>query len=195
MRQLLRLFRSEPYRFRRDFLLKKLPRNSICAEIGVLRGDFSERILEIVKPRELHLIDPWLFSRSRAKSQQELDERHEAVCRRFARECSAGIVTIHREPSIDAGRRFADGYFDWVYIDGDHAYEAVKRDLEIYCAKVKPGGYITGDDYHHPGHWDDGVTIAVDEFIAKGVCAPVYLKRNSIKKRSQFMLRKPFPPR
>lgn len=184
-------FRAKPYRYRRDFLLKKLPRNSICAEIGVLRGDFTERILEIVRPRELHLIDPWLFAPSDENSRREMDERYEAVCRRFAAERSAGAVIVHREMSAAAARRFADNYFDWVYIDGDHAYEAVKLDLEIYYAKVKPGGYLTGDDYHYPGDWGDGVTLAVDEFIVKGVCAPVYLKRKSIKKHSQFMLRKP----
>lgn len=191
---MLRFFRSKPYRFRRDFLLKKLPKDSICAEIGVLRGDFSARILEVVRPRELHLIDPWHFMPSNQIPQWQMDEWHESVCRRFERERAAGVVTIHREPSIEAGRRFADAYFDWVYIDGDHAYEAVKRDLETYYEKLKPGGYLTGDDYHFAGDWDDGVTIAVDEFIARGICTPMYLKRNSIKKHSQFMLRKPVAP-
>ncbi|MDJ0634304.1 MAG: hypothetical protein QNJ34_14035 [Xenococcaceae cyanobacterium MO_188.B29] len=42
----------------RQFLLERLPKNSVGAEIGVHLGDFSEKILEIVKPNKLHLIDP-----------------------------------------------------------------------------------------------------------------------------------------
>lgn len=43
----------------RRFLLDTLPKNSVGAEIGVHLGDFSQEIIEIVFPKELHLIDPW----------------------------------------------------------------------------------------------------------------------------------------
>ena len=59
-----------------------------------------------------------------------------------------------------AAGEFPDCFFDWVYIDGNHSYEAVRQDLELYWRKLKPGGYIVCDDYHHAGFWDDGVTRA-----------------------------------
>jgi hypothetical protein len=31
-------------------------------------------------------------------------------------------VSLPKEHSSDAGARFADEYFDWVYIDGNHYY-------------------------------------------------------------------------
>ena len=43
----------------RERLLAKMPQRSICAEIGVHEGDFSQDILCSVKPVKLHLIDPW----------------------------------------------------------------------------------------------------------------------------------------
>ena len=43
---------------RSDFL-SRLPKDAVCAEIGVFRGEFSRQILEIKAPRELHLIDGW----------------------------------------------------------------------------------------------------------------------------------------
>lgn len=50
----------------RDFLLEMLPENSIGMEIGVHLGDFSQEILEKVKPKELHLVDPWKYEKSDA---------------------------------------------------------------------------------------------------------------------------------
>ena len=47
---------------RRKFLqeVKKLiPANPTCAEIGVFEGGFSHKILELLKPSTLYLIDPW----------------------------------------------------------------------------------------------------------------------------------------
>lgn len=40
-------------------LLKYIPTNGICAEIGVHRGKYSNKILEICQPKELYLIDGW----------------------------------------------------------------------------------------------------------------------------------------
>ena len=42
-------------------LLRRMPENGVCVEIGVWKGDFSDRILRLTRPRELYLIDPWAF--------------------------------------------------------------------------------------------------------------------------------------
>ena len=46
-------------KYGRKFLLEMMPKNSVCAEIGVNQGQFSKEILEVVQPKKLHLIDPW----------------------------------------------------------------------------------------------------------------------------------------
>jgi len=175
-------------------LLNLLPKGSVGAEIGVWRGDFSSRLLSVVRPARLHLVDPWKFETSSgyeraryggavAKNQAEMDGIYETVLRRFAQEAETGVVLVHRGPSAQIGMQFDDAYFDWVYIDGNHLYEYVKRDLEVFATKVKPGGLLTGDDYGVRGWWEDGVTRAVDEFVAGSTCKPVRLRR-------QFVLRK-----
>ena len=113
-----------------------------------------------------------------------MDAVHAAVLERFAPEIAAGVVVVHRAPSIEAAAGFADGYFDWVYIDGNHLYEFVKADLETYHRKVRTGGHIAGDDYGAEGWWAGGVTSAVDEFRRSGLCETVLIQDR------QFLLRK-----
>ncbi len=51
-----------------------------------------------------------------------------------------------REFSKKALGQFPDGFFDFIYIDGDHEYSAVREDCFMAFDKVRPGGYICGDD-------------------------------------------------
>ena len=51
---------------------------------------------------------------------------------------------------------------DFVYIDGNHSYEFVKKDIELYYPKVRNGGILGGHDFNLYG-----VAKAVVEFIDK----------------------------
>ena len=51
-------------------------------------------------------------------------------------------VKIHRGQSLDIARQFQDQYFDVIYIDADHHYDAVLADLVAYAPKLKRGGDI-----------------------------------------------------
>lgn len=191
VRSLARLFGLVP----REFLLEMLPKSSICAEIGVHKGDFSAQILRTVNPQELHLVDPWKYEESdiykeawyggkAQDGQTEMDDRYKATCVRFELEIRSGRVKIHRGYSNDVLDGFPDGYFDWIYIDGNHLYDFVKQDLELSFKKTKPGGYIAGDDYKEGGWWRGGVKKAVDEFIQE---KPIHLV---IIRNHQFVLGK-----
>jgi hypothetical protein len=114
-----------------------------------------------------------------------MDAIYESVLKRFARQRAKGIVTVHRLPSVEAAAGLPDGELDFVYIDGNHTYEFVKADLECYAPKLRPGGYLAGDDYGVRGWWEDGVTRAVDEFVASGGATVVSLDDN------QFLLQMP----
>jgi hypothetical protein len=160
----------------RDRLLARLPAGAAVAEVGVWQGDFSEEILRSCRPTRLHLIDPWAYTTEfgerwygglKAKSQVDMDAIFTRVCDRFA-ECEQ--VRIHRCTSSSAAPLFPADYFDWVYVDGNHNYEFVLQDLQEFAAKIKPGGFLTGDDYlwespDQPG--DLPVQRAVEEFAAE----------------------------
>lgn len=49
--------------------------------------------------------------------------------------------------SLEIIPSFENNFFDVVYIDGDHSYEAVKQDIINSIPKLKSGGYICGHDY------------------------------------------------
>jgi SAM-dependent methyltransferase len=96
--------------------------------------------------------------------QAGMDEIYASVLVRFRSQTEIGSVVVWRKSSIEGARDFPDRSLDWVYIDADHTYSAVKADLEAFRRVVKPGGVICGDDYDDDGWWADGVTKAVDEF-------------------------------
>ena len=43
--------------------------------------------------------------------------------------------------------------YDLILIDGDHSYEGIKSDYELYAGKVRTGGIILIDDYQHSSVW------------------------------------------
>ena len=63
--------------------------------------------------------------------------------------------------SVDV-RAVLGGGHDFVFIDADHSYEAVYRDLGSYYPKVRKGGLCCGHDYG--GRRQPGVKMAVDDF-------------------------------
>lgn len=142
-------------------------------EIGVWKGDFSSRVLQLRRPAELHLVDPWVFAPhfprrlyggKDASSQNDMDKIFSSVQRRFS---EIPAVTIHRRTSAEAAGSFPDQYFDWVYIDGDHSYDAVLSDLQAWYLKVKSGGVIVLDDYLWRDEADvESVRVAIKEFLS-----------------------------
>ena len=161
----------------REALLRLLPKRAVVAEIGVLKGDFADKIQKITKPQKFYLIDLWKkghvhFPNSTASIKSEIcyvlcKERFKANKNIIFKKGNSALVLKH----------FKDNYFDWVYIDGSHSYKGVKNDLELSRKKVKDGGIITGHDYC-PKMFD-GVMKAVDEFCKKYKYNIKYLTREA----------------
>ena len=141
----------------RDILLKKVPSNSICVEIGVWSGEFTQRILNVVNPKKLYLIDPWLsyenyyqFDNNAEKySQSSQDLRYKSVLKRFKKEIETGKIEVFRDTSnnvIDSILK--NQKFDFVYIDGNHKYEFVLNDLKNFLPHITSRGFFGLDDYN-----------------------------------------------
>lgn len=143
----------------------------IGVEVGVLDGVMSREMLE----REnltLLMIDTWeapaadAFVQSddplaRLTPAQWAEVRQRAL-RRTAFAAARRLVIIG--DSSVAASTIARQSLDFAFIDADHSYEAVARDIAAWRPCIKPGGLLCGHDYRSPYPWTQGVTRAVDEF-------------------------------
>jgi len=170
---------------RADFLDPYIKEGAVGAEIGVAGGSFSYHFLLPKNPKKLFLIDPWTDAGIPRTIDQSKDallnfqtKMYQYVAKLFEEYPNVEVV---RMTSDDAVVLFEDNYFDYVYIDGEHSYRAVYCDLTNYYSKVKPGGYLIGDDYG----WR-GVKPAVRDFLNlyKDKCKFVDAKAG------QFVIRK-----
>lgn len=69
-----------------------------------------------------------------------------------------------RMTSDDAVNLLNDSKFDFIYIDGLHTYEQIKKDITNYLPLLKPNCLIAGHDYHK-NHM--GVVKGVEELLGK----------------------------
>ena len=64
--------------------------------------------------------------------------------------------------SYEVAEQYKDRYFDFVFIDGDHDYETVKKDISAWMPKVKHGGILAGHDHTKS---QPGVIRAICELV------------------------------
>ncbi len=77
-------------------------------------------------------------------------------------DCGYGdLITLIVGDSVKASRLFSDASVDWVHLDARHDYVSVKADIQAWLPKVKPGGWLSGDDYHE-AKWPEVVTAVGD---------------------------------
>ena len=79
-------------------------------------------------------------------------------------------ITFLNGESVEIAETFADEIIDFLFLDGDHEYESVKKDIEVWLPKVEKGGMVCFHDYNS---WK-GVTQAVDEVMASGLLQKIY---------------------
>jgi len=170
----------------RESLLNFLPKNAICAEIGVNEGDFSKMILQQSSPLKLHLIDAW------GNPARYHDGLKELVRDKFKKEIAQKVVELNIGYSTATLKEFPDHYFDWVYLDTDHTYKVTADELAILKDKVKPNGIIAGHDYII-GNWAGdcryGVIEAVHELCVKDNWELIYITAN-FSEMPSFAIRK-----
>jgi len=146
-------------------------------EIGVHKGDFSKQLAHNLDPKKLILVDPWIayddeiysnswYGNSSISNQVIQDQYFLDIKKYFENEIRLETVEVHRKTSDD----FFDQNqlkFDLIYIDGNHLFDFVVRDITNSLNFINRDGIIVLDDYGVAGWWNDGITKAVNFFQKK----------------------------
>jgi SAM-dependent methyltransferase len=152
------------------FTIIDLNKYKVCAEIGVQKGNFSEYLLKSKTLTDLYLIDCWTPQENYLDMANihayHQDFYYQYVINRYMNDDRVKII---KEFSIEACCKFEPNFFDFIYLDADHSYDVVKKDIENWYKKLKIGGILAGHDYLDgilpQGNF--GVKTAVDEFTKK----------------------------
>lgn len=125
-----------------------------AVEIGTYCGASAIPILQLLQAwgGTLTCVDPWKL---------EPGTLRECVDNLQAAGLAHRVRLIPAE-SVWAATRWTEGLIDFLYIDGDHAYDAVLADLWTWWPLLRPGAVVCGDDYDDPV--SPGVARAWDEF-------------------------------
>jgi len=120
----------------------------VGCEIGTREGINAARILRTLNIKKLYLIDPYqpyyepLFPETNS---QEYQEKIWTQAHELLKPYDDKIIWL-RDTSDNAVKDDLDS-LDFCYIDGDHSYSQVKRDIENYGPLIRKGGVLGGHDF------------------------------------------------
>lgn len=143
-------------------LASQCPKNSLSIEIGSYLGASSCYIAAGLTHinGSLVCIDTW--------ENETMPEGEKNTFQEFQKNTlgvSQQIITI-RKRSEEINQNDLNNLVDFVFIDGDHSYEAVKADFELVQNWLAEDGIIAFHDFSNSDY--EGVSRVVGEAIASG---------------------------
>jgi hypothetical protein len=181
---------------------KELGVSPCIAELGVLRGDNALKLYQHLDPSHMYLIDSWSNQIENFYSPfEQLQEwvkplasyssyfggptNNQSTFDRLYAECQSKFssmpnVSLIREETMEAAKILLkerpNTSFDFIYIDANHQYEFVLRDLIIYERLVHSNGVLMLNDCCHSIEGmkqNMGVLEAVTNFVKRSDFVPV----------------------
>ena len=163
--------------------------NGQIVEIGVFGGASIFSIIDICIKNSTKItgIDPWELLvpadehgsklsnvRFRKENLEDAHNNLQMICDELNYNEHVKLIKNFSHLGVN---QFEDKSIDLLYIDGEHTYNAVTLDLNLWFPKMKDGSTIWGDDF-----WKGGVKKAVADF-----CKDKNLK--FIKDKNSFIIR------
>lgn len=141
-----------------DWLKDKDPKTG--AEIGVKEGRFIHFMLETFPCLTMYAVDPW--EDQPGANEDYIGWNWNQIYQQYRQKIAGNenrVIEL-REYSDSAADNVPDGSLDFAFIDAQHDYESVLKDIEAWYPKIKEGGLLCGHDYDNNFK---GVCRAVDE--------------------------------
>lgn len=174
------------------------------AELGVLRGENALNLYNALAPRSMTLIDSWSPAANEAYSPFEQlppwvepietyayyfggpmhepatwDTLYEECRKRFEEFPNVRLIRADTFSAFEQARAVAgDDGFDLIYIDANHQYEYILRDLMYYQQLVAENGFmVLNDCCHSPAgtRQNLGVLEALGSFMKRSDFVPLAL--------------------
>ena len=144
-------------------IVSDLKEDSLIVELGCACGRSTAVLGAVAKDKNLRFItiDPFVDNYYQTEDKQKaidffkqnmelLDTKYELLI-----DCSQNVALRWWGQDFEVEEKV-----DFLFIDGDHSYRAVRLDCELWIPFVKKRSYILFDDYS--SSWE-GVRKAVDE--------------------------------
>lgn len=122
-------------------------------EVGVFKGEFSKQILDDWRGSRLIGVDAYNNGTNFHLLWAAINLNMEYV------EWGSYIIIVCKSSEA---HKHTPSELDFVYIDADHSFSAVREDIKNWYPKIRSGGILCGHDY---AEGESGVRFAVDEFL------------------------------
>lgn len=131
-------------------------------ELGTHNGDLLFALLDNIPFLSMTGVDIWENQDSSVYDEYQYVDwarmYQNVLCR--AEIYGKERVQIIKGLTSDVACRIKDESFDFIFIDANHSYEAVKQDILLWTPKVTQLGLITGHDLGR-----EGINRALDEIF------------------------------
>ena len=137
----------------REELLNLVPKDSIFLEIGVFKADFSKQVIKVANPKEFYMVDIWQggwgSGDKNGDNHLHIENMEDVYLSLYQQTKHKPNIHVVRATSTAFLKSCEDNYFDVIYVDGDHAEQAVYEDLSNSFKKIKDGGMLMGHDFDY----------------------------------------------
>lgn len=143
-------------------MLNHIPDGGKMVEVGCFKGHSVVYMASISKPQAkdftIYAVDT--FTGSPEHKKKGITDFYDEFLNNVVSCGVSNYIDPMKMTSEQASKCFPDESLDFVFLDADHSYQAVKKDIELWLPKVKVGGVLAGHDFCVA--WP-GVIQAVDE--------------------------------
>ena len=152
----------------KDFLIEPTLFQQVYEEITTfgywLKGFQANNILEIgFKGSSFHIMSQLSTGKKAAVDYEDKGRTIWSHYMMYGEDFKLFIADSQTEETRDKVKEFCPQY-DLIFIDGDHSYEGVQRDFELYQELLSPRGYIVFHDIDPEHVFRDGAGGQVYKF-------------------------------
>ena len=156
--------------------------NGVGVECGVQRGVNAARICSQWRGKLFYPVDPW----APYAGVVDTKEMHEGYMNEAIQSLAGTgqeFETLRMKSVVAATlvkqriESLVHDKLDWVYLDDDHFYEALRDGIEAWWPLLKSGGILAGHDYvpdgwHRNGDAINAYPTAEEAGVGPGHCGP-----------------------